>query len=70
METENRWTRPRRHRHFLLARGEEKGSIESKGKISGAKNTLKLEELHWVEAILPTVASECGCDRSSRQRCT
>ena len=68
MGTENRWTCLRRHRRFLLARGEEKGSIESKGEISGAKNTLKLEELHWVEAILSTLASECGCrDRSSRQ---
>ena len=60
METENRWVCPRRHRGFLLAKGEEKGSIESKGKISGAKNTLKPEELHWVEAILPTLAGGCG----------
>ena len=33
----------------MLARGEERG------KISGAKDTLKPEELHWVEAILPTL---------------
>ena len=71
MGTKSQWTRcPRRHGCFLLSRGEEKGSIESKGKISGAKSTLRLEELHWVEDILSTLASECGRgDRSSRQRC-
>ena len=70
MGTESRWAWPRRHRGFLLARVEEKGSIESEGKISGAKNTLEPEELHWVEAILSKLASGCGCGRNSRQRCT
>jgi len=48
---------PHRHRHFLVTRGEEKGSIESRGNISDVNNTLKPEELHWVEAILPTLIS-------------
>ena len=54
MGSENRWTwcRRVRRRGFLLARGEEEGSIESKGDISGVKNTLKPMELHWVVAIL------------------
>ena len=53
MGTENRWTCGLlRVRRFLLARGEEEGSIESKGEISGVKNTLKPMELRWVEAML------------------
>lgn len=51
--SEKRWTYRRlRHRRFLLARGEEEGSIESKGEISGVKSTLKPVELHCVVAIL------------------
>jgi len=54
MGTENRWACHRRHRRLLLARNEEKG------KISGAKNTLKLEELHRVEAIQAACAEPVG----------
>jgi len=40
----------------MLAEDEERGGIESGGgEIPDAKNTLKPEELHWVEAILPTL---------------
>jgi len=67
MGTENRWLCPRRHQHLLLIRGEEKGSIESRGNISDVNNTLKPEELYWVEAILPTLIGGCGCGQNSRQ---
>ena len=69
MGTESRRIYPRRRQRFLLSRGEEKGSIESKEKISGAKSTLRPEELHWIEVILSALAGECGRgDRGTRQR--
>lgn len=57
----NRWIcRRLRHRRFLVARGEEEGSIDSKREISGVKNTLKPMELHWVEVMLFRFAGGCG----------
>jgi len=40
---------------FLACYGQRGGIKSEGGEISDAKNTLKPEELHWVEGILPTL---------------